>query len=121
MRKKQNGITFIGWIVLLIPVAVIGYAAIRLVPKYLTYISVSRSLTQLAKEFGDDPQVTVAALKVSLSKRFDIESIEFPTVNDISFTREDGVWVAEANYQDGVPLFAGISLTVDFDKRVPIK
>jgi hypothetical protein len=121
MRKKQNGITFIGWIVLLVPVALIGYAVIRLVPKYLTYIGVSRSLTQLAQDFGEDPQVTVAALKVSLAKHFDIEGIEFPSVNDVSFTREDGVWVAEANYQDGVPLFAGISLTVDFDKRVPIK
>lgn len=121
MRKKQNGITFIGWIVLLIPVAVIGYAVIRLVPKYLTYVAVSRSLSALAEEFGSDPQVSAATLKKSLEKRFDIESIDFPTVGDISFMREDGLWVAEANYQDGVPLFAGISLTVDFDKRVTIK
>jgi hypothetical protein len=121
MRKKQNGITFIGWIVLLVPFAVIGYAVVRLVPKYLTYFAVSRSLTELAEEFGGDPQVTVSALKNSLGKHLDIESIEFPTINDISFMREDGVWVAEANYQDSVPLFAGISLTVDFDKRVSIK
>jgi len=121
MRKKQNGVTLIGWIVLLIPLAVVAYAGIRLVPKYLTYMAVSRTLSQLATEFGDDPSASVSAIEVSLGKHFDIESIDFPTVDDISFVREDGVWIAEAHYQDGVPLFAGISLTIDFDKRVPFK
>jgi hypothetical protein len=121
MRSKQHGVTFIGWLFLLLPLAIICYAAIRLVPKYLVYTEVSRSMTQVANEFKDDPQVSVTALRVSLEKHFDIESIDFPAAKDVSFTREDGIWVAEINYQDGVPLFAGIALTVDFSKRVPFK
>lgn len=121
MRNRQTGVTFIGWLVLLLPMAVVLYAGIRLVPKYLVYTEVSRALTQLGQEFSDDPSVTSAALKLSLEKRFDIEGIEFPTVQDVAFTREDGVWIAEVHYQDGVPLFAGISVTVNFDKRVPVK
>ena len=121
MRKRQNGVTFIGWLVLLLPMALVVYAGIRLVPKYIVYMGVSKSLTQVAKDFADDPQATVPALKNSLEKHFDIEGIEFPSVQDVTFTREDGVWVAEVRYEDGVPLFAGISLTVTFDKRVPFK
>ena len=121
MRSRQSGVTFIGWLFLLLPVAVIAYAAIRLVPKYMVYMEVSRSMTQVAQEFSDDAQVTPAKFRVALEKRFDIESIEFPTAQDVSLTREDGVWVAQTRYEDSVPLFAGISLTVTFDKRVPFK
>ncbi len=30
MRKSQRGVTVLGWVVLLVPVAVIGYALIRI-------------------------------------------------------------------------------------------
>jgi hypothetical protein len=121
MRNRQTGITLIGWIVLLLPLAVVAYAGLRLAPKYLVYTEVSRSLRQMATEFADDPQVSISTLKLSLEKHFEIEGINFPTTQEIQFEREDGVWVAEAQYEDSVPLFAGISLTVSFDKRVPFK
>jgi len=54
MRRRQNGITFIGWLFLLLPVAIVGYAVIRLTPVYLNYMKVSKSLNQTASEFKDD-------------------------------------------------------------------
>ena len=42
MRQRQRGITFIGWIVLLIPVAIVGYALIRVAPVYLNYMKVAK-------------------------------------------------------------------------------
>lgn len=121
MRNRQRGVTFIGWIVLLIPVAIIVYAGIQLVPKYLTYFAVSRALTQVAKEHAGDQPIAVAALRNSLERRFEVDSIEFPTVNDINFQHQDNGWTAEANYEESVPLFAGIGLTVHFDKTVKIQ
>ena len=50
MRHSQRGITFIGWLFLLIPVAIVVYAGIRLAPIYLNYMRVSKSLSQLATE-----------------------------------------------------------------------
>jgi len=47
MRHRQRGITFIGWIVLLIPVASVGYAGIRVVPVYLNYMKVAKALEQI--------------------------------------------------------------------------
>ena len=32
MRKYQRGVTFIGWIILMIPIAIVFYAGIRLTP-----------------------------------------------------------------------------------------
>ena len=121
MRNRQSGITFIGWLVLLLPLVVVAYAAIRLAPKYLVYTEVSRSLKQLADEYQDNPQATISELKVSLAKHFDIEGIDYPTPEDVQFSKEDGKWVAEIDYQDTAPLFLGVGLTINFAKRVPFK
>ena len=38
MRSKQRGITFIGWVLLLTPLAICAYAGIRVAPLYLNYM-----------------------------------------------------------------------------------
>ena len=50
MRHSQRGITFIGWLVLLVPVAIVVYAGIRLAPIYLNYMRVAKSLSETASE-----------------------------------------------------------------------
>ena len=56
------------------------------------------------------------SIRSTLSKHFDINSIMFPDVKDVTITREGGGWTMEAKYEDTAPLFLNISLIVDFDK-----
>jgi len=123
MRRRQNGITFIGWLFLLLPVAIVGYAVIRLTPVYLNYMKVSKSLNQTASEFKDDAagQLNQKEVRDALQRRWDIESIDYPLVNDVAVTREGEQWFIEANYEDQVKLFGSISLLMHFDKRVTVK
>jgi hypothetical protein len=121
MRNKQQGITLIGWIVLLVPVAIVFYAGVRLTPAYLNYMKVARSVEQLAEEYKGDEQVTAPQLRTSLQKRFDVQSVDYPAVQDIDFHREGTRWVAEAKYEDIVPFVSQISLLVKFDKRVELR
>ncbi|HYP79543.1 MAG TPA: DUF4845 domain-containing protein [Steroidobacteraceae bacterium] len=121
MRRRQNGITFIGWLFLLLPVAIVGYAVIRLTPVYLNYMKVNRSLTQTATEFKGDGQLNQAEVRKALQRRWDIESIDYPLVNDVSVAREGEQWFIEANYEDQVKLFGSLSLLMHFDKRVTVK
>jgi hypothetical protein len=116
MYRRQRGITFIGWLFLLVPVAIVGYAAIRLVPVYLNYMRVAHSLDQAAADVRGQETVTAQAIRISLEKRFDIESITYPDARDVTIHNDGGAWVIEAKYTDGAPLFANISLQVDFDK-----
>ena len=60
MRHSQRGITFIGWLFLLVPVAIVVYAGIRLTPIYLNYMRVAKSLTGLASE-AEERRTTSAA------------------------------------------------------------
>jgi Domain of unknown function (DUF4845) len=121
MRSRQAGITFIGWIFLLAPLAVVAYAAIRLAPVYLNYIKVAKALTQTADENKGDAVLNPKAVQSALGRRFDIEGINFPQVGDVVVEREGNIWVLSVNYDDVVPMFGGISLLVHFDKRAIVQ
>ena len=120
MRRHQRGVTTLGWIILLIPVAVVFYAGVRLTPIYLNYMNVNKALNQVQAELPGD-SATVDSIKASLGKRFDIEAIEFPDVKDIKISHATGKWVIEAAYDDQVPLFANVFILVSFDKSVTLK
>ena len=119
MRHSQRGITFIGWLVLLVPVAILVYAGIRLTPIYLNYMRVSKSLAELVSENKGETS-SADGLRNSLGKHFDIEGIEKPSVKDIDIHREAGHWVAISDYEDVAPMFGNISLLVAFHKQVDI-
>jgi hypothetical protein len=120
MRRYQTGVTFIGWLCLLAPVAVLGYAVIRVVPAYNNYAGVSRALEGLAKEQADGGDLSLPELKDYLSRRFVTESIDRPGMEELAFTREQGGWRIEADYEIVEPLFFNISLLLSFNKVVTI-
>lgn len=121
MRSSQRGVTLIGWIVLLVPLAIIVYAGIQLTPRYLTYMSVAKSLTQVANDYQDGTQISPQQVRSSIEKQFDINSINYPTAQEIDIHREGEGWVAVTDYDETVPLFANISLVVSFHKEVRLR
>jgi Domain of unknown function (DUF4845) len=118
--RAQRGVTFLGWLILLTPVAIVVYAGIRLAPVYLNYQRVARSLERLPEQNPDPQSITAEDLRNSLNKSFDIETIEFPTTRDIDIHRDGDHWVAIADYQDVAPLFGDLSLLVQFHKEVDL-
>ncbi|MCC7462581.1 MAG: DUF4845 domain-containing protein [Gammaproteobacteria bacterium] len=118
MRSTQRGVTFIGWLFLLIPVAILVYAGIRLTPVYLNYFRVARSLEQTAQQYQDGGQINPQDVRFSIEKRFDVESVDFPTAKDIDIHRQGEGWVMIADYEGYAPLFGNIALVIDFHKEV---
>jgi len=114
--RRQRGVTFLGWLFLLLPVATVIYAGIRLAPVYLNYMRVARSLEETASSFKDGETAEPRAIRNILERHFEVDSIDFPSVNDVTIKKNGAAWVIEAKYQDVAPLFANLSLIVDFDK-----
>jgi hypothetical protein len=121
MRNRQQGMTMIGWLLVMIPIGIMVYAGIRLAPIYLNYYRVAQALRQLAVETKDDPAANVVAMRASLSKRFDVGYIDHPTAEQIEFHRVGAVWVATTDYEDLAPMFGNISLIVQFHKEVTLQ
>jgi hypothetical protein len=118
MFRRQRGVTLIGWVILLVPMAILAYVGIRLVPIYLNYMRVAHSIEQTASEMkaDDGGTLTPVMIRATLGKHFDIESISFPDVKDVSITRDGSTWLIEAKFEDTAPLFGNIAMVVDFDK-----
>jgi len=119
MRNRQQGVTAIGWLVLLTPFAIVGYAGVRLAPVYLNYLKVVRAIDNAASSVKSGGGAGDAmAIRTAIDRHFEIDMVEYPTIKDIQVRREGAAWVIEAKYDDEAPLFANLSLHVTFDKTV---
>jgi Domain of unknown function (DUF4845) len=119
MRNRQKGVTAIGWLFLLTPLAIVIYAGIRLAPVYLNYLKVVKAMDGAVTELkggGATPQ----SIRTTIDKHFEIDMVDYPTTKDMKITRDGGVWLVESQYDDDAPLFANLSLHVTFDKKVKI-
>src|ERR1700722_138110 len=120
MRKYQRGVTFIGWVILLAPAAILFYAGIRLAPVYLNYMKLRHTLDSVAAGVSNDAGSADGLLNV-INNQFQVDDLDYPSDKDIKIVRENGTWTMEANYEDQAPLFSGISILVNFDKKVKLK
>ncbi|MGO9514059.1 MAG: DUF4845 domain-containing protein [Steroidobacteraceae bacterium] len=120
MRRRQQGMTFIGLLCVLAMAGVIVYAVIRLVPVYLTYMAVARAMDSTATELkSDNPDPT--AMRNSLGKHWEIEDITAVDFKDIEIVKgDDGVEMHVA-YDQSVPYIANVSLSVHFEKTVKVQ
>src|ERR1700722_15068680 len=87
MRHSQRGVTFIGWLLLLIPIAILVYCGIRITPMYLNFLNVSKALNQVATQAKSSSSISAQELKTSLEKNFDVQAIERPSPKDIEVHR----------------------------------
>jgi hypothetical protein len=109
----------IGWICLLVPVAIVGYAAIRVMPSYLNYYKLVQAMKETATQLKSDETLTASTVRNSLDRRFNTGYIETDP-KDIEVTRDETGWVMHAEYEETAPLFGNLSLLLSFNKTVPI-
>ena len=112
--------TFLGWLILIAPIALLLYVGVRLGPIYLDHAKLVRVLDQTQAEFSSASGVTRVALKNSLERRLEIEYLSVPTVDDLDIRRENDGWVIEAAYERRVPIIYNVTALLDFEHSVTI-
>lgn len=119
MRKRQGGMTLIGFVIIGAMAAVIGYGVVRLLPVYMTQFKIQKMLSDIQFEFdGNNP--SAGQIRDALGKRLDVEMVYYPTVRDFTIKKGDGVVTVGINYEDRVPFFGNIFLGAEFDNQVEI-
>jgi Tfp pilus assembly protein PilE len=118
-RQRQRGMTFIGLLCILALVGVIAYAGIVLVPVYLTYLSVSKTMDATAAEMKDAPDP--GNIRRSLEKHWEIEDITAVDFKTIEISKDDSGVVMHLAYDQAVPYIANVSLSVHFEKTVKVQ
>ena len=120
MKKRQAGMTTLGLIILVSFIGVFAFAGLRLTPIYLNYFKVVGVVEGVRDEF-DGSNATRSAIRSSISRRFDIESVGIITAKDVKVSKVDGGHEVAATYSHKAPFIANVSFVVDFDKRVLVR
>jgi len=118
--RKQRGVTMIGWIFLLIPMALVIYAGIRVGPEYLNYYKVITAMKETVSQLKGNEVLSQREISSSLEKRFDIGYIDEPKIKDIVISKGDDGWSMTADYEKAVPFFGNLFLLLEFKKTVVI-
>ena len=116
--RRQRGVTMIGWIFLLIPMAITLYAGVRVAPEYLNYYKVVQALKETATKLKGDDTLTAQTIRSALERRFDTGYIDRPTIDEIEIEKTDEGWSATADYESVAPMFGNLSLLMEFKKTV---
>jgi Domain of unknown function (DUF4845) len=120
MKSRQRGVTMIGWIFLLTPVALVLYAGLRAGPEYFNYYKVLTAMKETASQLKSDETLSPQTIHSALEKRFDVGYIDKPDVKEIQISKGDNGWQMNADYESTVPLFGNLYLLMEFKKTVPI-
>jgi Tfp pilus assembly protein PilE len=119
-KRQQRGMTFLGLLCILVLVGLVVYAGIRLVPVYLNYMKIARTMESTAKEVqGENPDA--GAIRRILERHWAIEDPTSLEVKDIEITRDNNGISIHAAYDDSAPYLGNVSLTAHFDKTVKVR
>jgi hypothetical protein len=120
MTRRQRGVTTIGWIFLLAPVALVLYAGIRVGPEYLNYYKVITAMNETASQLKGNEAITPKDILNPLEKRFDVGYIDSPTIQEMQVKKGAKGWEIIADYEKTAPLFGNLYLLMEFKKTVVI-
>lgn len=118
--RRQAGMTTLGLAILVAFVGLFAFAAIRLTPVYLNYMKVASVVSGVFEEY-DGTNPSRAAIRQSIARRFDIESVAVIRAKDVAVKTVDEGYEVAAVYSHKAPFIANVSFVVDFDRRVVIR
>lgn len=109
--KKQRGMGMLGVLMMLVLLVAGAIIMMKAIPPYLEYFAIKKAFTALKNETKSG---NTKAIKDKFDARATIDDIKSITANDLEISKDGGEVVVSASYQKVVPLFANISLLIDF-------
>lgn len=111
--SQQRGISLIGWAVMLLVAVILGTAALRMVPAYLEYNTISSAIKSLQQD-SKTALMSPREVREALHKRFTINQVNVISVNDLAITKEGGVLTIGTDYEVREPMFYNVSIVMTF-------
>ncbi len=118
--RREAGMTTLGLLILIVFVGLFAFAGIRLSPVYLNYMKVAGVVNGVQSEF-DGQNASRAAIRSSIARRFDIESVSEITARNVDVNAVDSGFEVVAKYDHSAPFIANVSFTVHFNKTALVR
>lgn len=107
---KQRGLSLVGFLFVIVIVALLAVLGMKVVPSVVEYVAIKRAITN-AKHAGSSP----GEIKASFDKQRDAAYIESVTGKDLEVTKTEAGYDVDVSYQKKIELFGPASLVLDYE------
>jgi hypothetical protein len=118
-RKRQQGLTFISWLVILVVLGFMVMVVLKITPVYLEHYAVKASLESLKSE----PLVSrksITEIRTMLTRRLSINDVHGLSKDNIVIRRTGGVTTVTVKYEERKELVGNLSLVMTFDDSIEL-
>jgi hypothetical protein len=112
-RDKQSGLTIIGFIFVAAIVLSLVMIGFRVLPSYIEYFSVEKTLRQTLLNARDN--ATLAQLRSDFDLKASADYIDSVRGRDLELTREGNELVLTASWTNTLHLVGNVSLLLEFE------
>jgi hypothetical protein len=121
IQRAQQGITLLGFAVVLCVVGFFAYAAMKLIPAYSEYFGVVKSMKSLQTEAGIE-NMPIDQIRAKLSIQFDLQYVDEKDVplSNVTLLTENGQRSLHVAYDRDIPFIYNVDLLVHFEKTVDL-
>ncbi len=117
---SQKGMSWVGWLLTLALVAFAVSTAMKIVPHYLDYMSMTKIIEAVETNKGLDI-TTVSEFYSYVEKSMQLNSIRDIDLNKaLKVTVENNAFNAHLNYEQREPLIKNIDVVIKFDKQLSV-
>lgn len=113
--NRQSGVSLSGLmmgIALLVPIALLG---MKVIPSVMEYYSILKAVKSAAQDAGAKGG-SVMDIRVAYTRQMQVGNFTKVEPADLEITKEDsGQVVVMFAYQDKIPLFANVSIAIDYE------
>jgi len=117
--KRQQGMTLLGWIIVLGLIAFFVLLTLRLLPNYLENFKVAETLESLKNE-PDITRKPPSEIRKLISRRFVINDVTSIEARDVKITNDKGRMTLRARYEIRVPILGNVDAVTRFDESVEL-
>ena len=115
--RKQNGLTLIGFIIVLSIVLFVSFIGMKIVPMYMEYYAVVSAMNGVAAERGSARR-SPASIRTEIRDRLYVSYSSGNVENKhMKLTRKNGVFL-RITYEVRKPIIGNLDVVAKFDKSV---
>ncbi|MBB5190210.1 hypothetical protein HNQ50_000932 [Silvimonas terrae] len=110
--RKQAGLSFFGFIIVAMVIGAAAVTFFKVVPAWVEYFNIQRTITSLVKEEGSAPP---AEIRGAFEKHAEIDDYVSVKADDLKISQAGGTTNISVSYERVVPLVGNTSLLFAFD------
>jgi hypothetical protein len=119
--RSQQGLSILGWLVVLAVVAFFASTGFKVLPHYLDYMSMEKIITSVETDKAADVR-TVGEFYNHVSKGMQVNNIRDLNMRDaLEVKVENSEFRVHLKYEKREPLIENLDLVVNFDKEFRVR